>query len=144
MILLGTVEIPKGSNYKYEIHNDKLYLDRIVDQKFPFNYGFINKTLAEDGDALDVFILSDHLIQPGAIVSLELIDVALVTDNGVSDDKLVCKLEGDRVFHLSADKTELASFLRTYKKGLEFHGFGGPDAAHDILVKARNAWFPSL
>ena len=67
------VEIPKGSNIKYEIDSEMGIL--IVDRKlstsmfYPGNYGFIPQTLAGDGDAEDVLILGEVSILPTAVVN---------------------------------------------------------------------------
>lgn len=57
----AVIEIPRGSKVKYELDKDTglLYVDRILYSSvvYPHNYGFIPKTLCEDGDPLDVLVL---------------------------------------------------------------------------------------
>ena len=67
------VEIPKGSIYKYEINKDtgKLALDRVISIPYPENYGYFPNTLAQDGDPLDVFLVSDQPIAPLTEVEIE-------------------------------------------------------------------------
>ena len=59
----ATIEINKNSNVKYEMNFDKgiLEADRVLDIPYPENYGYINHTLAGDGDAADIFIISEEL-----------------------------------------------------------------------------------
>ncbi len=60
-VLNAVIEIPRGSKVKYELDKDTglLYVDRILYSSvvYPHNYGFIPKTLCEDGDPLDVLVL---------------------------------------------------------------------------------------
>ena len=71
------IEISKGSNMKYEYDKDAecLRLDRILHNSnvFPYNYGYIPGTLSDDGDPLDIIILCDYPIQPGAMVSCKIL-----------------------------------------------------------------------
>src|SRR5690606_36297619 len=66
------VEIPSGSSIKYELDKDSgmIMVDRFLHTAmyFPFNYGFVPNTLAEDGDPTDVLVLSDQSIAPGASI----------------------------------------------------------------------------
>lgn len=60
-VVNAVIEIPRGSKVKYELDKDTglLYVDRILYSSvvYPHNYGFIPKTLCEDGDPLDVLVL---------------------------------------------------------------------------------------
>jgi hypothetical protein len=60
-VINAVIEIPRGSKVKYELDKDTglLYVDRILYSSvvYPHNYGFIPKTLCEDGDPLDVLVL---------------------------------------------------------------------------------------
>ena len=62
----GVIEIPKGSKAKYEIDKPTglLRLDRVIFAAFvyPINYGFIPQTLGDDGDPLDILVLSQVLL----------------------------------------------------------------------------------
>jgi len=71
-ILTAVVEIPKGSNVKYKLEAKSGLMevgDFFPDMvNFPANYGFFPKTIASDGDPLDVFILGEHSVNPLTIV----------------------------------------------------------------------------
>ena len=68
------VEIGKGSKNKYEIDKKTgiIALDRVMHsaQDYPFDYGFVPKTLWHDNDALDVLILTTYPLVPGILVNV--------------------------------------------------------------------------
>ena len=72
------VEIPRGSKAKYELDKDTglLRLDRVLytSTVYPANYGFIPRTLADDGDPLDVLVLCNEQIYPMTLVQCSPID----------------------------------------------------------------------
>lgn len=67
------IEIPKGCKAKYELDKETglLKLDRVLytSTVYPANYGFIPRTLAEDGDPLDVLVLCAEAIYPMTLVT---------------------------------------------------------------------------
>lgn len=87
------IEVPKGSKTKYEI--DKLSglikVDRILFSSvhYPANYGFIPKSLGEDGDPLDILVLTQEAVVPLAIMMARPIGVMKMIDQGVADDKII-------------------------------------------------------
>jgi inorganic pyrophosphatase len=115
------VEIPVGSFIKYEIKDNQLYVDRILDHNYPANYGFIPGTLAADGDAEDVFVLGPYLY-PGSRVRAKAIGIIPMIDNGVQDDKIVAIIDNWLPFEEIAI-TEITYFLKTYKAGTEVGNF---------------------
>ena len=85
-------EIPCGSNHKIEWDREKklFKLDRdepIVFAK-PTNYGFIPQTLDEDGDELDVLLLTDKPLGTGVYLEAKIIGVMKFVDDGEVDDSL--------------------------------------------------------
>jgi inorganic pyrophosphatase len=90
---LAFIEIPKGSSKKYELDKESglLILDRILytATHYPANYGFIPKTLAEDGDPLDVLVISSEVIDQGVLVPCYPIGVIVMDDGGCSDEKII-------------------------------------------------------
>lgn len=124
MSLNVRIEIPRGSRVKYEINKEtgEVEVDRIIDSTYPANYGFIENTLWEDGDALDAFIVGNFDLHPG-VVAKNVKPIALIEmwDNGVSDFKIVCIID-DQVWSNSIFSIEVfavENFLATYKKGVE-------------------------
>jgi inorganic pyrophosphatase len=87
------IEISKGSKKKYEIDKETgfLKLDRILNTSFvyPANYGFIPLTHCEDNDPLDVFVLSQEILEPMVIVQCRPIGVIKMIDNGELDEKII-------------------------------------------------------
>jgi len=87
------VEIPKGSNIKYELDKDSgmIAVDRFLHTAmyFPFNYGFIPNTLAPDGDPSDVLVLCEHTIVAGAIIPVKIIGMLEMEDESGVDTKLL-------------------------------------------------------
>lgn len=98
----AVIEIPKGSKAKYELDKSTgmLRLDRILftSTVYPANYGFIPKTLADDGDALDVLVLSGEPILPMTLVSCAPIGVIKMVDGGEADEKIIAVCLGDPAY----------------------------------------------
>lgn len=123
----GLIEIPKGSKAKYEVDKPSglIRLDRVVFAAFvyPVNYGFIPQTLGDDGDPLDILVLSEVAIHPGCLVKSRVLGYMQMNDTGKSDEKIIAVAEGDMsVAHIqSMDelpenfKQELKHFFSNYK-----------------------------
>ena len=83
---LAVIEIEKGSKKKYELDKETgmIILDRILytSTHYPANYGFIPRTLADDGDPLDVLVLTSEAIDPLVLVKCYPIVVITMIDNG--------------------------------------------------------------
>lgn len=87
------IEIPKMSRVKYEIDKETglICVDRVLysPMHYPANYGFVPQTLWEDGDPLDVLVMSHEPFFPGCLVSARPIGVLNMTDDGDSDAKVL-------------------------------------------------------
>ena len=87
------IEIPKGSKNKYEIDKKTglIKLDRAMksSQDYPFDYGFAPRTLWDDGDALDVIVLSTYPLMTNILVEVRPVAVMRMVDCGDSDDKII-------------------------------------------------------
>ncbi|MDR2725390.1 MAG: inorganic diphosphatase [Candidatus Adiutrix sp.] len=124
----AVVEIPRASKLKYELDKETgfLRLDRVLytSTHYPANYGFIPRTLAEDGDPLDVLILSDEAFAPLALVSCRPIGVVLMIDGYERDEKIIAVAEGDptnnsyeSIYDLPPHVTkEISHFFSVYKQ----------------------------
>lgn len=90
---LAVVEIEKGSKKKYELDKQTglIRLDRILytSTHYPANYGFIPRTLADDGDPLDVLLLCNEPLHPLVLVECYPIGVITMLDNGKNDEKII-------------------------------------------------------
>ena len=89
--LYAFIEIPKGSNVKYEFEDGKLFVDRILYTAmfYPYNYGFIPETLEEDGDPLDVLVIMEDPVYPGSYIRVKPIGVLITEDEKGTDRKLI-------------------------------------------------------
>lgn len=87
------IEVPKGSQNKYELDKETgvIMLDRVLytSMHYPANYGFIPKTLCEDGDPLDCLVLSSTIIHPGVVVKVRPIGLLVMEDEKGMDEKLI-------------------------------------------------------
>lgn len=90
---MAVIEIEKGSKKKYELDKETglIRLDRILytSTHYPANYGFIPRTLADDGDPLDVLLLCNEPIHPLVLVECYPIGVITMLDNGKNDEKII-------------------------------------------------------
>lgn len=145
------VEIPKGSKNKYEIdkENGLIKLDRAMKsaQDYPFDYGFVPQTLWEDGDALDVVLLTTYPLHPGILVEARPVAVMRMIDGGEGDDKVIAVPKNDPRWAEVADLAdinkhtikEIQHFFETYKtidgKKVEITGVEGREAACEAVKK---------
>lgn len=124
----AVVEITKGSKMKYELDKETglLVLDRILytSTHYPANYGFIPRTLADDGDPMDVLVLSSEPLLPMSLVRCYPIGVITMVDNGKRDEKIIAIPFNDPTYNNYKSITELPGhifeemqhFFRVYKE----------------------------
>ena len=113
----SVIEIPKGSKMKYELDKKTgmLMLDRVLytSTHYPANYGFIPRTYADDGDPLDVLVLSSEVIQPLSLVRCYPIGVMSMMDSGKRDEKIIAIPFKDPTYNSYHDVSELPSHIFT-------------------------------
>ncbi len=111
----AVVEIERGSKKKYELDKQTglLMLDRILytSTHYPANYGFIPRTYADDGDPLDVLILTNEVIDPLVLVRCYPIGVINMIDNGKNDEKIIAIPFEDPNYNSYKDISELPSHI---------------------------------
>lgn len=109
------IEIPKGCKAKYELDKETglLRLDRILytSTVYPANYGFIPKTLADDGDPLDVLVLCNEQIFPMTLVRCSPIGVIQMIDGDALDEKIIAVPINDPTFKHYYDIKELPAHI---------------------------------
>lgn len=122
------IEIPKFSKNKYEIDKETgiIALDRVMHsaQDYPFDYGFVPQTLFDDGDALDVVLLTTYPLAPGILVKARPVAIMEMIDGGERDDKVIAVPVDDPRFDDVRDIGDLnkhfikeaTHFFETYKK----------------------------
>lgn len=108
---LAVIEIEKGSKNKYEMDKETgaLRLDRILytSTHYPANYGFIPRSYAEDGDPLDVLVLSSEAIRPMSLVRVYPVGYITMLDNGRRDDKILAIPFEDPMFNCYKELEDL-------------------------------------
>lgn len=122
------IEINKGSKNKYEIDKETgiIALDRAMhsSQDYPFDYGFVPQTLWDDGDALDVVLLTTYPLFPGILVRARPVAIMSMIDGGEADDKVIAVPTDDPRFAEVSDLSglnkhtlkEIQHFFETYKQ----------------------------
>src|SRR3954471_3528202 len=107
----AVIEIPRGSNVKYELDKKTglLRLDRVLYSAvyYPANYGFIPQTLAEDDDPLDVLVLCQEAVAPLTLVQARAIGLMTMVDAGKRDHKILAVAVGDPEFNSFREAQEL-------------------------------------
>lgn len=146
------IEINKGSKNKYEIDKETglIALDRVghTAQDYPFDYGFVPQTLWDDGDALDVVLLTTHPLLPGILVDARPVAIMHMIDSGENDDKIIAVPVGDPRWAEVRDLEdinkhtlkEMEHFFVTYKKlqnkEVTVSGFDGQIDAREAVKRS--------
>ena len=116
------IEIPKDSNIKYELDKDSgiIIVDRFLHTAmvYPFNYGFIQNTLAEDGDPTDVIVLSEYAVAPGVVIPATVIGMLEMEDEAGIDTKILAvpSLKIDPFFGSYKDITDVPDAIKNKLK----------------------------
>lgn len=150
------IEIPAGSKNKYEFDKDlnAFALDRVLyaSVQYPYDYGFIPNTLADDGDPLDGMVIMDQPTFPGCVIAARPIGMLGMIDGGDSDEKILCVPDKDpRYANVTSLKDiaqhrldEIAEFFRTYKnlekKETKITGWQDVDAVTPLVEQCIKAY----
>ncbi|MCX2682380.1 inorganic diphosphatase [Campylobacter sp. MIT 21-1685] len=151
----AVIEIPYGSNIKYELDKESgaIFVDRILASAmfYPANYGFVPNTLADDGDPIDILVLNEYPVQAGAVIPCRLIGVLLMEDESGKDEKLLALPHSKIDSRYDAIKTytdlpqaslaKIKNFFETYKilepnKWVKVQDFQDEKEALALLKKA--------
>ncbi len=101
-VVNAIVEIPKGRRNKFEVDKKTglIRLDRYLysSSHYPGDYGFIPRTLAEDGDALDILVMVNEPTFSGCLIETRVIGLFRVRDRGVNDFKILGVPHTDPLF----------------------------------------------
>ena len=150
------IEIPAGSKNKYEFDKDlnAFALDRVLyaSVQYPYDYGFIPNTLADDGDPLDGMVIMDQPTFPGCVIAARPIGMLKMIDGGDNDEKILCVPDKDpRYADVTSIKDiaqhrldEIAEFFRTYKnlekKKTEITGWEDVNAVKPLVEECIKAY----
>lgn len=160
MELDAIIEVPQNSKVKYEFcnHTNRIRVDRILPSayNYPFNYGYIDYTLAEDGDKLDIVVLNNQPIYPMSIIKVKPIGVLLMRDgkdmDNLENDPKILALPADSVDRRyknieelkEIDKLILKDFFQNYKnnesKVTVVDGFADKKEAIKIIKQTQEAY----
>lgn len=149
------IEIPMGSNIKYEYdpEDEVVKLDRILytSEVYPFNYGFVPTTMGEDGDPIDILVISNQPFAIGTVVEARPIGIIEMKDEEGTDTKVVAvpKEKVDPTFKGVEDLADLPEavrkkivhFFETYKtlepgKWVKIEGTGSSAEARKKIKEA--------
>jgi inorganic pyrophosphatase len=154
------IEIPANSSpIKYEIDKDAdaLFVDRFMATPmfYPANYGFIPKTLGEDGDPLDVLVVTPYPVAPGSVIRARPVGVLNMSDESGQDAKVLA-VPHDKLSALYKNVKEytdlpellikqIEHFFENYKdlepgKWVKVDGWANADAARAAITKAAAAY----
>ncbi|GBL03601.1 inorganic diphosphatase [Glaciecola sp. KUL10] len=143
------IEIPAYSSpVKYEVDKDTgaLFVDRFMAtcMQYPANYGYVNKTLSDDGDPVDVLVMSPHPLIAGSVIKCRPVGVLNMTDESGQDAKVIA-VPVDKLSSIYTDvkniedvpallKSQIEHFFSHYKdlekgKWVKIEGWADVDAA---------------
>jgi inorganic pyrophosphatase len=150
------IEIPARSKNKYEFDKDMnaFALDRVLfsSVQYPYDYGFVPNTLADDGDPLDGMVLMDQPTFPGCVIAARPIGMLEMIDGGDRDEKILCVPDADpRYRNVTSLKDvashrldEIAEFFKTYKnlekKVTQILGWQDVDQVKPLVEKCIQAY----
>jgi inorganic pyrophosphatase len=153
---VAVIEIPLGSNVKYELDkaSGMLRMDRVLYSAvfYPANYGFIPQTLGEDSDALDVLVLCQEPVAPLTLIDARTIGLIHMVDSGVNDYKIIAVATADPEYNQYREAIDLPPhklsmvkrFFQDYKKlenkPVEVNRFGSAEEAYPIIVESMKRY----
>jgi inorganic pyrophosphatase len=150
------IEIPQGGlpvKYEPDKTSGALFVNRFLHTTmfYPGNYGFVPQTIAEDGDPVDVLVLSQVAVVPGAVVRCRPIGALMMEDENGKDEKIMAvPVEQLNPYYAdvrTADglpkilRDQIAHLFRHYKdleagKWVKVESWAGPDEAAQLIRKA--------
>ncbi len=154
------IEIPANHDpIKYEVDKDcdALFVDRFVATPmfYPANYGFIPGTLSDDGDALDVLVVSPYPVMPGSVIRSRPVGVLRMTDEAGQDAKLIAVPHSKltRMYDHVQEVSDLPDLLKrqtehyfeNYKdleegKWVKIDGWGSAEDARAEIMSSRDRY----
>lgn len=150
------IEIPMNSDpvkYEFDKESGAIMVDRFVQvaMHYPCNYGFVPHTLSDDGDPIDVMVVSHHPVVPGAVIKCRPIGVLIMEDESGGDEKIIAvptdKLDITFAHVRSIEdlevilKARIVHFFEHYKdlekgKWVKIQGFEGAVKAKHLIRAA--------
>lgn len=135
------IEIPQGSAIKYEMDKESGFIkvDRFAftTMVYPFNYGFIPQTHAEDGDPADVLVISTYPVHPGCYIPVRPIGMLEMEDEEGIDTKILA-VPTKKVDPFYADIEDIDDLNETAKKKIQHFFNHYKELEPGKWVKTRN------
>ena len=156
-VIHAVVENPSGEQNKYEYDKEKesVVLDRVLYSsiQYPGDYGFIPQAYYEDGDPMDILVLTTHSTFPGCVIEVRPVGILYMDDDGEQDDNIIAVPVEDPRWHDVTDlndvndhkQKEIAEFFATYKnlepkKEVEIEGWGDAEAAKEAIERSQELY----
>ncbi len=153
LVVNTIVETPKGSDHKFRLMPEYgiIAYHHVLPEKltWPYDYGFVPQTLAPDGDAVDILVITDDGLFPGCFVEARLIGALLQTEDGVENDRLIAvpvpspgaPLRTDAYFDIAdmpkRELEQIREFLERYSSEeghtIEARGEAGAEGAMTLV-----------
>ena len=116
------IEIPQGSQVKYEVDKDSgaMMVDRFLftPMAYPAAYGFIPGTLADDGDPADVLVLAPAAVVPGAVIRARPIGMLQMEDESGQDEKIIA-VPHDKIHTFYTEITAVEQLPKIQRDAIE-------------------------
>jgi len=156
-VVNALVEIPKGSNVKFEMDHETgvVFVDRVLHTAFayPFDYGIIPQTWYLDDDPMDIMVLSRVSVFPGCVVPARPIGFVRMRDEAGEDNKVLAVPAKDPYWERIKDVSDVPSgtlaeirhFLEHYKdlepgKWVKLEGWDSREVAEGEIEKAMSLY----
>lgn len=153
------IEIPAfAPPVKYEVdkETDLVWVDRIqgATMSYPANYGYINNTLSDDGDPVDVLVVTPHPLLVGTVIRARPIGIFFMEDDGGEDAKVIA-VPVDKLTPIYKDiqkvedipllKEQIELFFSHYKdiepgKWVKVKGWGNVEAAREEILNGVKSY----
>jgi inorganic pyrophosphatase len=152
----AVIEIPTNERNKYELDKELgvFRLDRLLFSavQYPGDYGFLPRTLGDDGDPLDILVLTTIPVFTGCLIEARPVGLFHLVDRGAADEKVVAVPMSDPYSEGVHDLKdvpphylrEVEHFFTVYKDlegtRTETRGFEGAAAAREAITRAMQAY----
>ncbi len=150
------IEVPIGGEpIKYEMDKDAgtVVVDRYLytPMRYPGNYGFIPHTLCDDGDPIDVVLISSRPLLPGCIIAVRPVGVLKMRDEKGGDEKIIAVPVPHITRHYEdihdisdlpgIQLKQIEHFFAHYKdleegKWAQMEGWGGHEEAERLIMNS--------
>lgn len=155
-VVEAIIEIPLKTRNKFEVDkkSNRIKLDRVLysAMSYPAEYGYIENTLANDGDPLDILVISSEATFPGCVVPARVIGYLKMLDNGFEDYKLISVVDVDpryKEINKLSDLSnftleEIKDFFQNYKTlqniKVEVYEYHDLDEALELIKECQNKY----